>query len=107
MKLSTEMFIEESKKLGINYKKYVHINALKVDELTKNNNFVKKQVVNTGIKVLDEDSPSKQTIEDTYYYFEEGNFIIVLIENYSNFIYRNDSDYQNQLGEIEQFIIQR
>lgn len=107
MKLNTELFIDESKKLGINYEKYVNINALQVDELSKSSNFIKKQVVSTGIEVSDDENSSKHVIEDTYYYFEEGDFIIVLIENYSNFKYRNDKKYQDQLGKIEQFIIQR
>lgn len=108
MKLNKTNFIEKSKELGINYEKYINKNAFEVEELMKNENFLKKEIRQERGIQFDEigDKPSKgQIVEDTYYYFSENGHLIILIETFSNFKYRNDEHYQEEKGEIKKFII--
>ena len=109
LKLTIEKFVKKSEKLNIDYEKYVNINGFGVKELAKNENFIKKETVLTGAKFKKiGDNPSKeQNVEDTYYYFKEGEYIVVLIDHFSNFEYHDKEDFQERMGEIKAFIIQK
>lgn len=108
MKLKTEEFVKKSEELNIDYQKYVNINAFQLKELSKNENFIKKEIVSTGVKFKEiGDNPSEEEfMEDTHYYFKEGEYIVVLIDHFSNFEYHDDDDFQEKMGEIEEFIIE-
>lgn len=108
MRLNIEQFQKKSEELNIPYKKYVNINAFQLVELSKNENFIKKEIVPTETKFKEiGDNPSKEEIfEDAYYYFKEGEYVVILIDNFSNFKYHDDEDFQEKMGEIEEFIIE-
>lgn len=92
MRLNTEEFIAKSEELGINYKKYININAYQLEELSKNENFIKKEDKPNMIQIREiGDNPNELTnTVDTFYYFKEKEYIIILNRIMSNFEVNGD-----------------
>ncbi|AXV36814.1 MAG: hypothetical protein CIT01_00670 [Methanobacterium sp. BRmetb2] len=96
-------FIKEAEILKIDYKKYVRLKISQIENLKQIENFIKlKTVKSSSIQMAKivgdrvEDTPEP---EDTYYYFDEGNYAVVLIESYSNLKPKNPDE------KLEKFMI--
>lgn len=82
-------FIKEAKRLKIDYKKYVGLKVSQIEDLKQNNNFIKQKTVKSPSsfqrgEIINEKVVNMINLEDTHYYFHEGDYVVILIEPYSN-----------------------
>lgn len=109
MLLDKKEFIKQCHEHDIDPEKYVGLNAFQVEELTKADNFIKKEIIKPehAIKIVElgQEESEVPDPEDTYYYFQEGEYIVVLVDEYTNFEHHKDPMYQDLLGEIKNFMI--